>query len=70
MGDRHAEIEKRAYLFWEAAGRPQGKDLEHWLLAEAEVDARGNSEAAASAEVSAPMRPASPRAKRRRPPPP
>ena len=37
--DRHAEIAKRAYTMWELEGRPTGKDLEHWLRAEAELDA-------------------------------
>jgi hypothetical protein len=69
MEDRHVEIEKRAYLFWMAEGRPQGKELEHWLRAEAEVDARGNSEAAGSAGASAPRASARPRAQRRRPAP-
>ncbi len=38
MIDRHAEIESRAYSFWEREGRPEGKALEHWLRAESEVD--------------------------------
>jgi hypothetical protein len=33
------EIEKRAYEIWEQAGRPQGRDLDHWLRAEAELAA-------------------------------
>jgi hypothetical protein len=39
MGDRHVEIEKRAYSLWEIEGRPIGRDLEHWLRAETEVQA-------------------------------
>ena len=27
----------RAYQLWEAAGRPAGRDAEHWLQAEAEI---------------------------------
>jgi hypothetical protein len=38
MADRQAEIETRAYFFWEREGRPEGKALEHWLRAESEVD--------------------------------
>ena len=38
MTDREAEIETRAYLFWEREGRPEGKALEQWLRAESEVD--------------------------------
>ena len=33
----HAEIAKRAYILWEIEGRPSGKDLDHWLRAEAEM---------------------------------
>lgn len=31
------EIERRAYLKWENAGKPSGKDEEFWLEAEREV---------------------------------
>lgn len=31
------EIALQAYLFWEAAGRPHGQSLEHWLAAEAQL---------------------------------
>ena len=37
--DRSTEIAKRAYTLWELEGRPTGKDLEHWLRAEAEFAA-------------------------------
>ncbi len=30
-------IARRAYQLWEKAGRPTGRDLEHWLRAEAEL---------------------------------
>ena len=36
-------IRDRAYQIWEAEQRPEGKEMEHWLRAEAEV--RGASEA-------------------------
>jgi hypothetical protein len=32
-------IAARAYVLWEAAGRPRGRDLEFWTRAEGEVDA-------------------------------
>jgi hypothetical protein len=32
-------IRERAYEIWERAGRPEGKTVEHWLQAEAEVAA-------------------------------
>ena len=34
---RHAEIAELAYKFWEAEGRPTGRDMAHWLRAEAEL---------------------------------
>jgi hypothetical protein len=32
-----SEIAKRAYTLWEQSGRPEGKDFEYWLKAEAEA---------------------------------
>ena len=32
----HEEIGRRAYLLWEEAGRPQGRDREFWVQAEAQ----------------------------------
>jgi Protein of unknown function (DUF2934) len=37
--NRQTEISKRAHCFWELEGRPNGRDLCHWLRAEAEFDA-------------------------------
>ena len=31
------DIESRAYAIWERQGRPQGKDKEHWYLAERQL---------------------------------
>jgi Protein of unknown function (DUF2934) len=31
------DIRIRSYLLWEAAGRPQGRDVEFWLRAEQDV---------------------------------
>jgi len=30
-------IRKRAYAIWEEEGRPEGRHLDHWLRAEAEI---------------------------------
>ena len=35
--DRELLIRERAYLLWEAAGRPSGRDLDYWLQAEAAI---------------------------------
>lgn len=32
----HAEIEQRARILFERGGRPPGRDLDHWLQAEAD----------------------------------
>jgi hypothetical protein len=32
-------VRERAYQIWERAGRPEGKPVEHWLQAEAEIAA-------------------------------
>jgi hypothetical protein len=39
----HTEISQRAHSFWELEGRPNGRDLDHWLRAEAEFNAIQNS---------------------------
>jgi hypothetical protein len=31
-------IRERAYAIWEEEGRPEGRDLDHWLRAEADLD--------------------------------
>ena len=42
----HDDVARRAYQLWEAAGRPQGKDMEYWLQAEAEI--RGDRQSLAA----------------------
>ena len=37
--DYDGEIARRAYIIWEDEGRPSGRELDHWLRAEAEVKA-------------------------------
>jgi len=34
-----SKIEQRAYEIWQGEGCPFGRDLDHWLAAEAEVSA-------------------------------
>jgi hypothetical protein len=41
-------IKERSYFIWEGEGRPHGRHLDHWLMAEAEV--RGEGEVAPRAE--------------------
>ncbi|MGK9236843.1 DUF2934 domain-containing protein [Inquilinus limosus] len=37
MSDREERIRRRAYEIWEALGRPEGGQQEHWARAEAEI---------------------------------
>lgn len=37
--DLDGQIRRRAYEIWEAQGRPEGCAVEHWLQAQAEVQA-------------------------------
>jgi hypothetical protein len=37
--ERIDQLRIRAYQIWERKGRPQGRDLEHWLEAERELEA-------------------------------
>ena len=40
---REQAIRERAYAIWEEEGTPDGKDLDHWLRAAAEIDLRDHS---------------------------
>ena len=53
--DRHEQIRRRAYWIWEEDGSPEGEDLRHWSMAEAEFEAskKGASGEAATTEVPA-----------------
>ncbi|MGD0188958.1 MAG: DUF2934 domain-containing protein [Roseiarcus sp.] len=51
--DRHAQIAKRAYAMWELEGWPTGRDLEHWLRAEAEL---GTTQSAQTGSEAPPKR--------------
>lgn len=42
---REQAIRERAYAIWEQEGRPQGRDLDHWLQAETEIDSSDASDA-------------------------
>jgi hypothetical protein len=35
---REQAVRERARLIWEGRGRPDGKDIDIWLMAEAEID--------------------------------
>ncbi|OIQ88106.1 hypothetical protein GALL_299980 [mine drainage metagenome] len=35
--DQAESIRRRAFQIWEDQGRPEGRDMDHWLQAEAEL---------------------------------
>jgi len=43
MAEANDEIRVRAYAIWEQEGYPQGRSLDHWLRAEAEIAANAQS---------------------------
>jgi hypothetical protein len=47
------EVANRAYHLWEHAGRPDGRDLEFWIQAEADVRAAVGAKEGDSGVVSA-----------------
>ena len=69
-GQIQVEIANRAYHFWEAAGRPAGRDAEFWLQAESELLAANKpvsvsakpsaGPARSAAPISTPVKPAQP----------
>ena len=38
MQDREQKIRERAYEIWDREGRPLGRELEHWMQAQREID--------------------------------
>ncbi len=53
----HDDVRKLAFMKWEAAGRPEGQELEHWLAAEREILTQAE---AVAVEMSATVRKAAP----------
>jgi len=54
------QVEERAYALWEGEGRPDGRHLDHWLQAEAEITPGGGA-----ADGSSPPSPMAPPGGRR-----
>ena len=44
MSDKANRIHEYAYYLWEKAGRPEGRELEHWLDAERELNEQGDGD--------------------------
>jgi len=60
------EIEKRAYFLWEQEGKVEGRDVEYWLQAEAQLVASQKQEVelqSATAKLSSPPPKQAPKAK-------
>lgn len=45
------QLRSRAYQIWEREGRPQGRDLEHWLETERELEAEDRKHSAKKEEA-------------------
>jgi hypothetical protein len=59
----HEQITRRAYEIFIERGRPEGQDLDHWLEAEKQLRATGQSKSTApTAITSTPMRATQPAA--------
>ena len=41
-GHKDVQIRERAYLIWVDQGRPQGRELDHWLRAKWELEREPN----------------------------
>jgi hypothetical protein len=50
----HDEISARAHRIYETQGRPDGKSMEHWLQAEAQLNAERKAQANRAAAKPAP----------------
>lgn len=56
LDERERKIRAKAYELWEAAGRPAGREKEHWAEAERIVDSDEASKATEPAKPRAPRR--------------
>ena len=54
------ETRQRAYELWEQEGRPDGRDREHWLQAEAEINESTRPQSRGAAAVPQPAEGATP----------
>jgi hypothetical protein len=43
MANREERIRNKAYELWEQAGKPEGREADHWAEAERQVDAEDGS---------------------------
>jgi len=51
--ERHQRISEKAHRQWELEGRPAGRDLDHWLQAERELEETSPTASAAAGEAAA-----------------
>lgn len=54
--NREKTVRDKAYAIWEAEGRPDGRDAEHWQRAEDEISSSGSDKAGSKAEKGATTR--------------
>lgn len=50
IADTDEAVRKRAYEIWERAGRPSGREHEHWAEAAREIEGGGGGGAAGSGD--------------------
>jgi len=51
--EMESRIRRRAYLLWERENCPEGKHLDHWFAAKAEIEAGQDAESVADEEPAA-----------------
>lgn len=54
LPDLEQEIAKHSYFMWEHEGKPEGKQLEHWFQAKAELEAKVKPAKTAKKSIKAP----------------
>ena len=50
-GDKNQKIRERAHQIWEQAGRPEGRDADHWRQAESEIHEGADADSATGAQA-------------------
>lgn len=57
MQEKKERIRARAHALWEREGRPEGREMDHWLEAEAELNSADGREAGEEAAPEAEGKP-------------
>lgn len=65
--ERQRYIQNRAYALWEREGRPEGRHLHHWVIAEQQINAEAAALPARFRVVSSTGEPVATKPRRRKP---